>query len=130
MSNDIAFKHWRTQDGQIAANVRELRRDLTPSEQLFWQAIRNRAIDNVKFRRQHPFEQFILDFYAPEIRLAIEVDGKAHDDPERKRYDKWREDILNGFGIEVIRFTNDEVGLDLDSVIQRLRTVIAARRQR
>jgi very-short-patch-repair endonuclease len=83
----------------------------------------------VKFRRQHPFEQFILDFYAPEIHLAIEIDGDVHDDPVRKQYDRWREDILREHGLRVLRFANEEVALNVQDVVDHIRANIQALRE-
>ena len=129
MRNDDGYRPWRDLQGDYRSHVRELRRDLTPSERIFWAAVRKRAIDGVRFRRQHPFEGFILDFYALELRLVVEIDGDVHDLPERQRYDAWRDGVLRSHGLMVVRFTNDEVGINLPGVLERLRTAIREARE-
>jgi len=103
---------------------------MTPCERTFWNAVRGRSISGVKFRRQHPFQGYILDFYAPEIALAVEIDGDVHDDPERKQYDLWHEGILNASGLKIIRFQNAEIAVNLPSVLARLQEAIAELRSR
>lgn len=81
--------------------ARYLRHEETKAEKILWQELRNRKLD-VKFRRQHPIEKFILDFYAPEIKLAIELDGSMH--KESWEYDKLRTELLENQNIKIIRF--------------------------
>ncbi len=78
----------------------------------------------MKFRRQHPFEGFILDFFCPEARLAIELDGEIHKDKEIKEYDLERTRILAENGIRVLRFWNSEVEIDVERVILRVTNAI------
>jgi very-short-patch-repair endonuclease len=124
MIDDRTYRHWRNFRGEHQANVRELRYDMTPCERTFWSAVRNRAIEGVKFRRQHPFEGFVLDFYAPELALVVEIDGEVHENAEVRRYDAWREGVLRASGLAVVRFHNAEIAIDLPGVVDRLRETI------
>jgi len=81
----------------------------------------------VRFRRQYGISKYIVDFYAPQIKLVIEVDGAQHFTPDGKQYDEIRTGSFESIGIQVIRFTNDEVYSALESVIERVRAVIAVR---
>lgn len=73
--------------------VRYLRQEETKTEQMLWKKLRNKNL-GIRWRRQHPVDMFILDFYAPEVRLAIELDGLVHKTKENKEYDKMRTDYL------------------------------------
>ncbi|MBP6023118.1 endonuclease domain-containing protein [Ferruginibacter sp.] len=99
-------------------NARDLRRVQTKAEAKLWQALRNGKVCDLKFRRQHAFDDYILDFYCHKMKLAIEVDGAVHNDPEVAAYDKVRTKNLNDNGITVLRFTNDDVEKNIKSVIQ------------
>jgi very-short-patch-repair endonuclease len=101
-----------------------LRKNMTLSEILLWKKLRDRKIFNTKFRKQHPIGMFIVDFYCHEYKLVIEVDGEVHNDKESGEYDLGRSAELNKFGIKVIRFTNDDVIYNIDSVITRILGVI------
>jgi very-short-patch-repair endonuclease len=103
---------------------------MTPCERTVWAALRNRAVSGVKFRRQHPFEGFILDFYAPELRLAIEIDGDVHSSAGQQSYDRWRENRLAEVGVTVVRITNEEVAINLPDVVSRVRAIIESVRPR
>src|SRR3989344_7360502 len=95
---------------------RELRQDNTKSEDLLWQKIRNRKLSGLKFRRQYSTGSYILDFFCPEIRLAIELDGEQHKDAVE--YDKERELFLKDKDIHTIRFWNNEVVEDIARVLK------------
>jgi len=75
----------------------------------------------VKFRRQHPLNRFIADFYCHEAKLVVEVDGGYHEDEEQQLYDAGRSKKLEEFGIRVIRIANEEVEQDLDGVVRKIR---------
>ena len=107
--------------------VRQLRKNQTNSENILWQSIRSRKINNRRFIRQYPisFEYdnlsrlFILDFYCKELKLGIEVDGAIHD--HQQEYDRLREYIINSFDINIIRFTNDQIENNLEQVLLKLK---------
>jgi very-short-patch-repair endonuclease len=102
--------------------AREMRNTPTPSENHLWQYIRNNQRMNTKFRRQHAIECFIVDFYASDIKLIIEVDGEVH----KKIYneDKNRQIVLETMGYKVIRFNNDEVVNKTNSVLKDIDNAI------
>lgn len=76
--------------GKLYEYGRELRQVSTEAEELLWQNLRNRKLNGLKFRRQHPLDKFLADFYCHEKKLAIEVDGAVHDANDAKEYDKGR----------------------------------------
>jgi very-short-patch-repair endonuclease len=98
------------------AFARKLRQEQTDAEQLIWGLVRNRRLKNAKFRRQHPLGPYILDFYCPEHKLAIELDGGQHG--ERQAYDHQRDQWLAGQGVRVLRFWNDQVLTQTEAVLE------------
>ncbi|MBU1024191.1 endonuclease domain-containing protein [bacterium] len=98
---------------------RKLRKESTIPEQLLWSRLRNRKLGH-KFRRQHHVGNYILDFYCVELRLAIEVDGLIHHEIEHQEYDNERSKFISSVGITVIRFDNDEIFINIDSVLSRI----------
>lgn len=96
--------------------ARELRRPQTPAEATLWQHLRNRNLQ-YKFRRQHPIDFFIIDFYCAEAKLLIEIDGPSHLEKEQEEYDKARTEYLETLGYKVIRFTNDDVRYSIHAVV-------------
>jgi very-short-patch-repair endonuclease len=98
-------------------NARRLRRDLSLPEKLLW--VRLRGAD-VRFRRQHPIGPYVLDFYCPAAKLAIEVDGAAHDFGDRPQRDEARTRWLQREGIEVLRIPAKDVLADPDAVADAL----------
>ncbi len=100
--------------------ARALRKNGTKAEDILWQAVRNRKIGGLKFRRQHPFEEFILDFYCNEKNLVLEIDGDYHLSSEQKEYDENRTGFLEQHGLKVLRITNEEVEKNLAVVLARI----------
>ena len=99
---------------------RRLRQNATPAEQLVWQRLRDRQVENCKFRRQYGVDAFVLDFYCPELRLAIEIDGDSHNSEAAVAYDLARQRTIEALGIQFLRFTNREVSGQLDTVIEQI----------
>lgn len=93
---------------------------MTDAERLLWQALRNRQITGYKFRRQHPFGDFILDFVCLEKMLAVEIDGGQH--TERQASDNVRTEKLVSAGFRVLRFWNHEILGQLEAVKERIWT--------
>ncbi len=93
----------------LLQRCRELRTTSTDAEALLWALLRARQIAGVKFRRQHQFGPYILDFYSAERKLAIEVDGGHHTGGKQAERDRDRDSHLEAQGIHVLRFTNAEV---------------------
>ncbi|MBE9012174.1 endonuclease domain-containing protein [Pseudanabaenaceae cyanobacterium LEGE 13415] len=102
----------------IVAAARQLRQNLTPAEKILWEALKKRQLKGWKFRIQPPIESFIVDFYCPEYRLVIELDGGIHD--RQVEYDAARTEKLNQLGYRVIRFRNREVMTNLSRVLQQI----------
>ena len=100
---------------------RELRSNLTPAEATLWKLLKNRQLDGRKFRRQHSFGSYILDFFCPAERLAIELDGQGHNEFEQCEYDRERDIFLKCTGIKVLRFENRLVFENAEGVLQDIR---------
>jgi very-short-patch-repair endonuclease len=94
---------------------KNLRNNSTPQEILLWSKLKKSQLD-YKFRRQHSVGGYILDFYCPFKKLAIEIDGKQH--LINKEYDNDRSRYLEGLNIKVLRFTNNEINTDINNVIR------------
>jgi very-short-patch-repair endonuclease len=103
--------------------ARRLRRDETDAERRLWQRLRNRAL-GVKFRRQHPFAGYILDFCCLERRLVIELDGDQHAEPEAQRCDAQRDQALRRRGFRVVRFGNRQVLTEARVVLEVIRSLL------
>ena len=87
----------------------ELRQIMTFAEKIMWDELKNKRLFKVRFRRQHPIDIFIVDFYCHELKLAIEIDGEIHSEDEVIEYDDGRTHDIEKFGIKILRFTNDQV---------------------
>ncbi|NEO40320.1 MAG: endonuclease domain-containing protein [Moorea sp. SIOASIH] len=109
---------------QTEQAARRLRQNLTPAEAQLWSALRGRQLAGLKFRCQHPVGRFIVDFYCPSCKLVIEVDGDIH--TQQKAYDEARTKHFQLFGYRVLRFTNQEVFRDLQTVLARIVQVAEA----
>ena len=96
---------------------KKLRSSLTPAEATLWKQIQNRKLKGRKFRRQHSVENYILDFYCPGERLAIELDGQVHFNELAREKDRIRTEKLNELGIRVVRFENKLIFDCLDQVL-------------
>ena len=110
LKNDPALKERR----------RELRRNQTDAERVFWAIVRNKQFFGLKFFRQYSFGSYILDFYCPEKKLAVELDGGQHNQPEAREYDAVRTCFLNANAVEVVRYWNNEVLCEMDGVLANL----------
>ena len=99
---------------------RQLRTDMPGAENIIWGKIRGRQINEYKFRRQFGIDTYIVDFYCPKARLAIEIDGDSHFEPNAVRKDEIRQKYIESLGIKVIRFTNLEVRQNLEAVIEKI----------
>jgi very-short-patch-repair endonuclease len=112
---------------QTILKARELRKSMSKPEIMLWQQLRRKPL-GIKFRRQHPFGPYILDFYCPSAKLAIEVDGMAHDMGDRPERDERRERNLSQQGIETIRISAEEVLHDPADVADRIMRYIQSLR--
>lgn len=107
--------------GKLYQYGRELKQSSTKAEKILWEYLRNRKLDGLKFRRQHPIDKYIADFYCHEKKLVIELDGAVHDEKMNTQYDEARTYELAGSGIRVVRFWNIEVENDIEFVLDRIR---------
>jgi very-short-patch-repair endonuclease len=105
--------------------ARLLRNRMTTSESLLWEKLKGKQLMGLRFRRQHPIDFFIADFYCHQARLVIEIDGEIHQ--SRNEYDIGREAEMEKYKIKVIRFTNADVDSDLDMVLTRIRNIATER---
>ncbi|AMQ57498.1 endonuclease domain-containing protein [Algoriphagus sanaruensis] len=105
---------------EIHRRAKELRKRMTSAEKVLWHFLKNKSVDGFKFRRQHPINKYIVDFYCHQIKLVIEVDGGIHDEIEQKEYDAGRTSALEEFGLKVIRFRNEEILYRINSVITHI----------
>jgi very-short-patch-repair endonuclease len=100
------------------ARVRRLRRESTEVEKRLWRELRDGRLDGLSFRRQHPAGPFILDFYCPQLRLSIELDGSQHQANEV--HDAKRTAWLRGCGVTELRFWNNDVTQNLTGVLEMI----------
>ncbi|WP_394792762.1 endonuclease domain-containing protein [Armatimonas sp.] len=120
-----ARHRYRHATPELVARARQLRREGTPAERILWEALRGRQLQGMRFRRQHPIETFILDFYCPQHKLVVEVDGGIHTEPTVRERDEERQRWIEAHGYEFLRFTNEEVLHELPRVLSH----IAAKRE-
>lgn len=99
---------------------RSLRNQPIPSEVVTWSLLRGRRLLGCKFRRQYGIGPYIIDFYCPSIRLAVEIDGETHFRPGQDVKDTARQQWIEQQGITFVRLTSDEVMGNLDGVVQKL----------
>jgi very-short-patch-repair endonuclease len=98
--------------------ARNLRKENTRAEEILWRRLRGSRFHGAKFRRQVPFDRFVVDFYCHAAKLVVELDGRQHE--WFADYDAGRTEVLERLGVRVIRFTNAEVCDDPDSVMGRI----------
>ena len=103
---------------------KKLRANMTRAEVMFWQAVRNKQLDGIKFRRQHGIANYIVDFYVAKLKLVIEIDGDSHAPPKAQVNDANKQALFESLGIKLIRFRNDEIYYNLPGVLNRLRQII------
>ena len=106
--------------------ARRQRRDMTLPEVILWQALRKQA-NGLKFRRQHPSGVYILDFFCSDARLAIEVDGEAHNRGDRPARDQARDAWLRAAGVETLRIPASDVLTDADASVRWIMAQVMAR---
>lgn len=115
LNNLPRLKHFR----------RKLRSHLTPAEAKLWTSLKAKQLDGHRFRRQHSIGDYILDFYCAASKLAIELDGQAHDSAMAAEYDHERTLFLQATGIRVMRFENKTVFDHPDWLLKQIREALA-----
>ena len=103
---------------QVKSVARALRRPQTATEQKLWKRVRDRQLEGLKFRRQHPIGRFIADFYCATLRLVVELDGESH--ASRAEYDAKRTEWLQQQGYRVLRFTNHNIEHEMMRVLETI----------
>ena len=101
-----------------------LRHNMTQPEIILWSNIRRRQINGFRFRRQYSVDEYIIDFYCSELRLAIEIDGENHNLLDNKEYDLEREEKIKLYGIDFLRFSNKEVVDNIEDVVKKIYAVV------
>ncbi|MBQ8283066.1 MAG: endonuclease domain-containing protein [Paraprevotella sp.] len=103
--------------------ARENRKNATLAERVLWENVRNNLL-GVRCLRQHIIGDYIVDFYIPDSKLVIEVDGGYHAEREQREDDAVREEILNKMGYRVVRFSNEKVLYDTDKTLETIIKII------
>jgi len=103
---------------KLKARARELRKNMTPAESKLWYKFLKDFHCTVL--RQKPLDNYIADFYCPKLKLVIEIDGAAHCTPENKKYDRIRTQVLEGYGLRELRFSNDDVMNNFEKVCREI----------
>ena len=103
---------------KLKSRARELRKNQTDSESLSWEHLRGKQLVGVQFYRQKPIGNYIVDFFAPSVKLVIEVDGSQHMESKHLHKDKKRDDFLVGLGLEILRFDSRVVLTETEAVLE------------
>ncbi len=106
---------------ELKPRRKELRNNSTYAEVYFWQQVKSGHLAGRKFRRQTSIGSFVVDFYCPEEKLVIELDGEVHFNEEAVKYDKERTDYIESLGLKVIRFENNEVLINTEFVLNKVK---------
>jgi very-short-patch-repair endonuclease len=106
---------------ELKPRRKELRNNSTYAEVFFWQQVKDRQLEGRKFRRQTIIGPFVVDFYCPEEKLVVELDGDVHFDEEAIKYDKKRTVFLESVGLKVIRFENQDVLRNAEYVLSKIK---------
>ncbi|MFI5253160.1 MAG: endonuclease domain-containing protein [Bacteroidota bacterium] len=106
--------------GKQTSTRKYLRNNSTKVERLLWSKLKGSQVLDYKFRRQQGVGSYIIDFYCPEVMLAIEIDGETHLTPDEKEYDRIRQHEIEELGIQFLRFTNRDVYDNINGILQRI----------
>ena len=104
----------------LKQNARTLRKNMTEKEKKLWNHIRNKQLKGMQFQRQKVLGDYIVDFYCPNGKLVVELDGGQHFSDESIRDDKLRDEYLNRMGYTVLRFTNHEIDVNFENVLNEI----------
>ena len=114
-------RNWET----MKARARRMRKNPTPAERALWERLRGKRLDGMKFRRQHVIDRIIVDFFCPQMKLVIEVDGSAHADADAR--DRKRDSVLRQRNLRLLRFTNKQVLRQMEWVLAVIRRFVRGR---
>jgi len=107
-------------NGNLKQLSRQLRENMTDAERHLWAKIRMKQLKGYQFYRQKPIGDYIVDFFCPEAKLVIEVDGSQHFSDEMTEYDRIRNEYLSSLGLRVLRFTNTDVLTHIERVVENI----------
>ncbi len=97
-----------------------LRGNMPEAEVILWSVLKGKAFGGYRFRRQYSVKQFVIDFYCPQFKLAIELDGDSHFIEGAEEYDRQRQILIEAYGITFLRFTNKDVRENLNGVLNKI----------
>jgi very-short-patch-repair endonuclease len=112
-------------NSSIIEAARLLREKMTRSEEILWERLNRKQILGLRFRRQHPIDIFIADFYCHKAKLVVEIDGDIHNN--QKDYDIGRSAAMEKYDIKVIRFTNEDVEFNIEKILSVIERTIKER---
>ena len=115
---------WKGAPSDSFSKAQFLRRNETKAEKLLWEKLRNNQLEGLKFRRQHPVNIYIADFYCHKFKLIIELDGDYHNQEKQKQKDEVRTEVLRLNDLKIIRFKNEEVEQDINQVLTTIKNKI------
>jgi very-short-patch-repair endonuclease len=101
-----------------------LRKNATIHEKRLWNLLKNRQFHNLRFKRQVPIGNYIVDFVCPDIKLILEIDGGQHNEPENIEYDNKRTEFLQNQGYKVIRFWNNDIYKNINGILEEIEKYI------
>jgi len=119
--NNYVRPHRNKMSSEKKAFAKYLRKNKTPAEAALWGVLRTRKLDGYRWHCSHPMLGWIVDFWCPALKLVIEVDGGYHNTYDQQRVDSVKSKSIEDFGFRIIRFTNDEILSDMESVKKVIR---------
>ena len=111
-------KHIIPYNPKLKERARQLRNKSTVAEVLLWKYLKGKKMRGYCFNRQKPIDKYIVDFYCPKLKLAIEIDGSSHGDKEE--YDRYRQSRLESLGVRFLRFNDMDVKKEIEAVVMRI----------
>ena len=115
---------WVRYNPRLKQIARTLRKNMTLSEVLLWQQIKDKQLLGYDFHRQKPIDEYVVDYYCPKLKLVLEIDGDSHDGKEEA--DRIRQEKLESLGLTVLRFWDTDVKNNVDGIVEQLREWIEA----
>jgi very-short-patch-repair endonuclease len=107
---------------------RQLRNNAPQAESLVWSKLKGKQLLGYKFRRRYSVGPYVIDFYCPALKLAVEIDGDSHFEEGAKDDDCSRQAFIESFGIQFLRFTNEEIRNNLEGVLAAIAQVVQQRK--
>jgi very-short-patch-repair endonuclease len=114
-------------NNRLKPKARDLRKNMTDSENVLWSRLRRKQLLGVQFYRQKPIGNYVVDFFAPRARLVVEVDGLQHMEDHLIKTDQRRDAYLANLGLHALRFGNRQVLQDTDRVVEMIYRTLSAR---